>query len=520
LIGLVLALHHDATALEPFRASFLIITFTVITFSVMFSFGGINSAAYRQFHRSVPQRLLVSCVGLLLVALLPLMTLVTLPKLFIGVCLFILPMLVMAGVMLLEVGRSETDPVVLLNRLCSVKAVSRHLESLVPKIEARIAETKALELSKVRDMPMHEFDWTLSVPPERDDPLTQLAALGLLTLQNRDAYAFRGVVNRFLELIETVEGVKIPEMAADRYKIRSQLEAQVYGPLERVMLNLQQDKGTVSLARVAIDALAEYVAGKARARRQTEDLTYSALNLMWTLAKHCYASGSRKEAKVLLIVTRQIIQRGVDDPPKAEEGDSDAVKVSVSLFHNGLGNLTNVIKRIGSYSVDNDDAELHYRCSEALGYLGCSAVKHEDLELATECLRAISQLGREVRVKELECFDSHCPVRPEAHAAEHIGWVASWVASLPKERQQPWIDVVEKAAARLSGKATELKVAATADETTSLLKVQPEKNHVEGYMMHVGDREVDYSDFKFLKDLKLYGGKGTLMQGPIVPLSL
>ena len=46
-----------------------------------------------------------------------------------------------------------------------------------------------------------------------------------------------------------------------------------------------------------------------------------------------------------------------------------------------------------------------------------------------------------------------------------------------------------------------------------------DKKHTESFMMHAGSREVDYSDFTFLKDLELHGGKGIMMQGPVVPIS-
>jgi hypothetical protein len=36
--------------------------------------------------------------------------------------------------------------------------------------------------------------------------------------------------------------------------------------------------------------------------------------------------------------------------------------------------------------------------------------------------------------------------------------------------------------------------------------------------MHAGCRDVDYSDFAFLKDLELHGGKGVFMEGPLMPL--
>jgi hypothetical protein len=36
--------------------------------------------------------------------------------------------------------------------------------------------------------------------------------------------------------------------------------------------------------------------------------------------------------------------------------------------------------------------------------------------------------------------------------------------------------------------------------------------------MRAGGRVVDYSDFDFIKDLELHGGKGVMMEGPLVPI--
>jgi hypothetical protein len=75
-LGAFLVYFHDPATLEPFRASFLTITFAVTTFSVMFSMGAFNSSAYRQFHHAFPRGLLWACVALLFAALIPLTILI------------------------------------------------------------------------------------------------------------------------------------------------------------------------------------------------------------------------------------------------------------------------------------------------------------------------------------------------------------------------------------------------------------------------------------------------------------
>lgn len=245
-LGGVLAYNYDGRSLEGFRPNLLTVIFTVTTFSVMFSIGGFNASAYRQFDRNIPPRLLIACLLVLAITLGPLAVLVFLPSTFVPTCLVVLPVLLLAGAFLLGIGRQETDPIVLLNRLCSAHAIERHLQAVAPSIAAKIAETEALALSKPADQPMHEFSWHLAVPPEPDDPLTHLAILGLLSLQHGDLAAFSGVVKRFLEVLELAGNVRLVKPDKGEYRVRGEVRTQVFDAFHRVTLALQRDKGTVA----------------------------------------------------------------------------------------------------------------------------------------------------------------------------------------------------------------------------------------------------------------------------------
>jgi hypothetical protein len=383
-------------------------------------------------------------------------------------------MLTIAGAVLLEIGRIETDPLTLLERLCSLKVLERHLHSLVPKIDAKITETKALELSKPADRPTHEFNWHLPLPAQRVDPINNLATLGLLAIQHGDLHAFGRVMKRSLEALELAEDFAPKKTEAGDYKMRAELREYVYGALQRMILALLRDKGTVSLSRVAIDALAESVVAKAKTQKQTKDFTFSALHLMETLSRHCYESGSTSDIRVLIIVARQIVQKGVDNPPRTPEGQESGIEIFE--FHHALPQLTNCIKRLGSYAIEKGDSEFLYRCFDAFAWLGCAAVKEKDSGVATECLRALSQLGREVRAKGLECFWSRCPVRPEDHAAERIDWIASWIAKIPADNREHWIGMCDCAYSRLVGRETTLKIKVGSDGNVSIERELSEKN--------------------------------------------
>jgi hypothetical protein len=518
VVGLLLVLFHHAKDIEPFRISFLAIAFAAATFSVSFSMAAFNASTYRRFHRGFPSRLLWACMVFLLVALTPVAALVVNPSSFIATSLFLLPSLAVGGALLLEIARRETDPVTLVERLCSLKKVTKHLRSLVPVLDAKIAETKALELSRPEDRPTHEFDWHLPLPLHRDEPLNHLATLGLLAIEHGDLYSFKRVLARSIEALDWAENFTPDEIPIGRYRVRQELRSHVFEAIQRMSLGLQQNKGTVSLARVAVDTLAEFAVTKSKGHKQTQDITFSALYLMETLARHCYESGSTSEIRIPLIVARQLVQKGIDQPPACQD-DEDA-PVEIFEFHHALPQLTTCIKRLGSFAVGKHDTEFLYRCFDAFGWLGCAAVKQRHITTATACLRAIAQLGREARAERLECFWSRCPVRPEDHAVERVDWIAGWVAQIPEDEREHWNRLSECAYGRLTGKQTTLVYSPGSDGKTSVERHISNEKYTESYMMLAAARDVDYSDFTFLKDLELLAFRGVLAQGPVVPLSI
>ncbi|OAM90383.1 hypothetical protein OH491_01705 [Termitidicoccus mucosus] len=508
---------HDSQSLEPFRMSFLTVIFTVTTFSVTFAISGFNAAAYRQFHRTLAPRLLFGCVVLVVFAFVPLGVLVAKPAYFVTTCLLILPSLMLSSALMQEVVRQETDPLTLLDRTCSLKSIHAHLAVCAVQVKRRIEETEALELSKPGDRPTHEFDWHLPIPNIRDDPLVNLSTLGLLTIQQGDLHSFVRVMERFLEVVDCLEKVTIPPDERRQYRLRQELRELVYGVVERITLALQKDRGTIALCRVAIDTLGEYAVAKVANREQTSKEVFWALALMKTLGTHCYESGASVEIRSTLIVARQLVQKGMDDPPKSEkEGEFDA---KLADFFHTLPQLTNVIKRVGSYAIKKDDSELLYRCFDAFGWLGCAAVKSDFKMVGIACLRAIAQLGREARAKKMECFDPHCPLRPEQHAEERIEWIASWLSKKSLEEAKAWVGLIEGAISRLNGKEVEIKLTQNEKGEVQLNAALTGKNHVEEYAMQGGSRTVDYADFTFLKDLELHAFRGgIMMQGPVVPI--
>jgi hypothetical protein len=410
-----------------------------------------------------------------------------------------LPVLTVAVAALLEIAHRETDPVTLLNRRCSLAVVKRHLLSLMPEIAKRIQETMPLEPSKSEGRPTHEFDWHLEIPMREDDPLNQLATLGLLAVQNNDLYAFARVIRRSLEIIDWAESFALTKSELGDRKVREVFRAQTFSAFHRVILAVTRDKETVGLAHVAIDTLAEFVVTKTMRQEQTHDAVFSVLRLMERLAEHCYESGSTNEIRVPLILARQIVQKGMDAPLKPKDGKEDSVEVLE--FYHQLPYLSYTIKRLGTFAIAKSDSNLLYRCLDAFSWLGCSALKRKDAT-AIQCLRALCQLGREARAKGLECHWDRCALRPEDHAAERIDWIATWLLKLPEDDRDFWLQYINCAYSRLFGKRTSAHVE-VGNNRVFVRREVSDKNYIESYTDEAAGRQVDFSDFTFLKDLEL-----------------
>lgn len=516
-LGAFFTFYHNPTVLDTFRPSFLTLSLAVATFYVSFAIGSLNSSAYRSFHRSTPSRFLGACVLFLLFAFLPLVFLVTLPDYYIQVSLFVLPLLVGAGACLLEVARHETDVLTLLDRLCSVRKTTKYLKSLIPEIGNKITETKALEMTKPNDCPIHEIDWHLPVPPQENQPLIFLTNLALLVIQRGDVYAFSRIVARSLEILDAVETLELGKGCKDAYFIREELNRHVFDVLQRIVLALQREKDNMSLVRTAIDRLTELVIAKAKAQNQTQNIAFTAIRLMHTLGRHAYECGSQSEIRNIIIVSRQIIQKGLDNPPAVLQGQKTPDRISHFSYY--LPQLAVSLKNIGTYAINKRDSALLYLCFESFGFLGCSSVKNEQFETTKMCLRALSQLGREAKAADLECHWDKCAVKPEDHAGERIMWIATWLVPMASEKRDLWVNLINTAYSRLYGKKTTVKIVTNKKGIEPMDIKVSEEDYVEEYFLQAGHRSVNYSDFTFLKDLELYCGTGIIWQGPTVSLS-
>jgi len=233
--------------------------------------------------------------------------------------------------------------------------------------------------------------------------------------------------------------------------------------------------------------------------------------------KRWLAKGETGTSKTPLIVIRLVCQKGVDEWGKLPNKEDLADTIDALFFPHNIATMARFIQNLGSAAIESKETDFLYRVFEAFGWLGCSALKAGNHEVTCVCVRGLAQLGREARVKKLECHWDQCAVKPEDHARERIEWIATWISKVEKDQQEPWIGIVSQGFSRLAGKIVEVKMPETNGDTIMRLNIT-EEDHVEGFSSNAGGRDLDYSDFSMLKDFGLHGFMGgTLMQGPVIP---
>jgi hypothetical protein len=102
----------------------------------------------------------------------------------------------------------------------------------------------------------------------------------------------------------------------------------------------------------------------------------------------------------------------------------------------------------------------------------------------------------------MECFWARCGMLPWQHARERVEWMLTWVARLPTDAQQAWLDTFSEAYSRIDGKT--LTIILTQENEKPFLQFKrSERSHTMTYM----DKHTvtyDYSDESMLRDLQLY----------------
>jgi len=488
---------------KDYRNTLLALNVTIAIFAINFGFLEYQFSPYRVLIRPASRRHRWESVLLLLMSLLPLLSITFISEWSGIIALIFLPIIGYCSVLLGVSVSHESRGGILLGKRASIKMLRKFLPTLARDYDKNMYDQEQLNLSSLHDMPMHEWEVRPVCPPIReDDPVEFVTHLAYTALTNNDLNTFDMAVQQLLLFFSEIHNFKIKEGKTKDYEVSSALHTHLSQALELITrFAIATDKSGTFLIRLQ-DRFGHYIKIQSKDKRQHDGSTRDVFQLMVTLGQTFLERGLHENAMATIIVARQAVQKGIDDPKKDNEGKND------HLFIYSLASYTRRIKQMGTHAIGLRNSNFLYRCLDALAWVGCSSVKHRQYPVTQSCLDGLSQLGRESRAADLRCFWSHCALRPEDHAAERLGWIASWIATSRDERKRPFaVDELAEAYSRLYGYETKISIDATQEKPRITIQ-RTDKPHQMTYTKDGFSRTIDYADPKTIDEFELWGPPG------------
>jgi hypothetical protein len=340
----------------------------------------------------------------------------------------------------------------------------------------------------------------------------QLAAL----LPNRVTHS--AVVRASESLLRALD-VCYSEIHASPNHLPAQTANFVESQLERIALLTEDVDSTGNLSTRFLETCADYLANKTKEHLPLASACTFVVNTMVASGQRWLARKKPVPAKPPLVLLSQLCRKGMERCVAIENNQSEGHEESLFWPHT-LGSLVARLKPLGSTAVEAGESDYLYRIFDALVWLGCSAAKSNNWIVAKECVQALAQLGREARAQGLECHWEHCAVQPADHAGKRIAWIATWIPKLGEDVKSRWLELCSQGLSRLNGQISKITLVEKDDRSRIQIDVS-DSPHKERFLSDAGSRELDYSNFRMLKDFELYGHlEGTVVRGPPIPIKL
>ncbi len=495
-LGVVLAVTANGESLAAHNAALLSLGLGIAVFAVNFSFLAFQMSPYRTLLRGASPRHLLAALVLIALALVPLGGFACSDRLVGQLAVGLVPVLAYGSFMLTTLAQREAEPLVLLERRLSTSALARFFTEFAVSVRAELRRRGDEDRDEVGTAekavppPTHEIFYRTPPPPQADDALEFLVRLANAAIANSDTHTYAAAVTRALATTREAAERDEPDNDVPGYKVKGALEDHARAALERIGRAATEERVPEEFAERFVIACGEYLEQAADARLQGKERTLRILKVGGDIAAELVKRGATGAPIGLLVVIRQVAERGMQEIP---EGEFDRYY---------LIGYPDAVEELGKQAVKVGDTEFLYRCFDTLGWMGCAAVRWGAGDAGRQCMQALVQLGREARATGIECFYTRCALTPADHVDERLGWIATWV---PHGEDVPrgWLSSLETAFARLRGVRVEL----TLDESGEKPQVQLTQTDVP-HTETIDDmgrvRTVDYSDFTVTKELKLY----------------
>lgn len=494
LLGVVLALAADGDSLKDHDAALLSLGLGVGVFAVNFSFLAFQMSPYRTLVRGASPRHLLAALGLIALSLVPLGGFACGDRLVGQLSLGLIPLLAYGSFVVTTLAQREAEPLILLERGLSAPGLERFFAEFAESVRAELRrrgdddQPKRSGDGKSVPPPMHEIFYRTPPPPQADDPLEFLVRLANAAIANSDTHTYAAAVARALAITREASERDEADSDVPGYKVKGALEDHSRAALERIGRAATEERVPEEFAERFVIACGEYLDEAAAAGPEATERTLRILKVGGDIAAELVKRGATGAPVGLLVVIRQVAERGMEEIP-ADDFDR----------YNLVG-YPDVVEELGKQAIRVGDAEFLYRCFDTLCWLGSAAVRCGDGDVGRLCMQALVQLGREARVAGLECFYTRCALTPADHVDERLGWIATWVPH-GKDIPRDWLSSLETAFARLRG----VKVKLTVDESGEEIRISQTNTRYKETIDDMGRRRtVDYSDFTVTKELQLY----------------
>ncbi|WP_367209319.1 hypothetical protein [Sphingobacterium sp. R2] len=489
LLSVVLMYFANLKDLATYNIAFVSTGIGIATFSISFSFLQYQFSPYKALLRSISNRHLIYCYAVVFIAVIPLVNLI-INKTYVPTAgIVCIPLLIYGAILLPIISIEECNPLLYMEKSLKDNNIQQYLE-LYKAEEAKSKEKREkLELSLPGESPMHSFSTKYNTSVIPNDPFALLCNVIELGLKNGDRVIFEEAINNFFILTDLSVNNKNADYSSG---FRFSVNKQVTDTFEII---LGQVVGTKNVPMISglVYKTGDFLKEKAINKLQT---TSPYNEFVGILVRYAKTAMSTNRDCVLYIgsLCRELAQKGVYEP---ETGERE------SFFRIHLTHFAHYLTKIGQEAILLKDSDILYRCIEDLGFLGCTAVKNNHYHLTIECLQGLVQLGREARAAEVKCFWRHCALDMTDHVDERVQWMVTWLPKVPENDAKSLCETFSTAYSRLYGKKLTVELEDINGVKGVVFKKSEEK-HVESFSKDKYYQTVDYSDYKEIKEFKLY----------------
>jgi len=471
----------------------LAVSVTIAVFAVNFPIFIRQFAKYGSYVGVITRTQAILSILVFVLALLPLIVLTSSTSSFLLACIITIPLVAYLSLALGVIVLHETDPIAILDKNASNKAIDTFLLTFAEDAQAQSEQFLEMQLSKIRDTPPEEFGRAYIEPTAiSKDPFSFLAGFGVAAIQNSDVNTYDNVVRRALQAYKFATSQRHEDGSVPGYKVDFTLSHHAYQAMRRLGLASCELDNSGAFTSRFLNICSAFVRKQAVECKQERDLTRSIVGIMKLATKRMLASGNRDLALILVDVARQATQKGLDSSAEQKKDDL--------MFDLVLAYLPRTIKQVGEEAAFNGDVKCVFHCMEALGWLGCAAVRKRNRDVGIACILGIAQLGRLSRAKDLECFHTNCGGAVSFHAYGWIEDIATWIIVLSIEEQPTWLKLISEAYSRLLGRRCKFSIWKEGDK--SLIQHScSEKAYIVKSTDNDGERVFNYSDQSFTRDL-------------------